>query len=534
MPDRIGNYIHYQYANYIKYGLGTAQHPEDSEDPGMIFQMQRKAIKQEALSIIARMNKERVRQEVESRLNFFRNKKKIQVDLGWSDKEIEDLESSLQEIIAEKIGISSSDINWDTLDFYGEGNLKKKSGSSLGLVGTKTDWIDFEAVKRRIDQLKKLMNATNEELSGYGIKDAEKLREQLKSLMELYNDTVNELGVGSSKMIERYDFQLGRTNFVQVAKLNENGFVDKLNKAWADAKGGIKSLIKGYLGEYYAAIVDGIARTKTIEEANNLLTDIRNDFDGVLKNLVGQQRSASILKASNFIITGDIGKGKINEQHFFLDEGFTNFNGGKARIRPVQDKVDLEITLDEPLGEGMSNIGHLSIKNYSLSHDLGLESGTGILKLIQDYPKFVNHYLNITAVPSDQKDIASRRNYITEANIVLKLTMALKALVGGIWKVKDGNISRSQTAEMFVVNGKDGYYHVYFVDDIIELILKDSGLIRIAGLENDKTWTTRWIGEMAYHDPNYSDAYRRINHLLAQLQGFKYKVELEKGFGNLI
>lgn len=522
--EKIGSYIHYGFANYIKYGIGTRERPEQGDfSPQKAFNLQRKIIKENALNMIGSMNKIKIKEEIETKLNFFKYKNGTLLNLGWSDKEIEDLEQRVHEIIAKKLDIEVNSIDWNTLSFKGE-DVKNILGKRLSELGTKSEWNDRSAIRNRLKLLVDLRNRIQKGLTE--VKNPQNLINQINELLKNYLSIVNSLSY-DQKTIKRGTFVKDKVQNVRMGKFG-NDFINQLNNIWTQCKGDISSYIKGEVNEMYAGIVSELIKRRSAQEANDFLKEIEKDFKNNVKGLVGSKSGAAVMLTSNFAITGKLSE-DANQGHFINNgEAFTNFNGGKAKLHYTKDKVDLEMELQEPIDGGVAN---LSLKNYNTitgSH-IGVHSGRNILSLVQDYSYFINNYLNITAIPKDQGR-GSSAALITTANIILKQTMALKGLSGGIWKhyAQSNEIKRNTQAPIFVINDSSGYYKVYFIDDIINLILSNGNLVNISGINDNTTWKTKWVGSRVYTDPNYNDAFGRINNLLAELRAQEIKISINK------
>lgn len=114
---------------------------------------------------------------------------------------------------------------------------------------------------------------------------------------------------------------------------------------------------------------------------------------------------------------------------------------------------------------------NLSIKNYDLSssshRSFKLLEGRNLLALVQDYDFFVNHFLNIVGTHSDSN---FPRTDITTMHQAMKITIFVKALIGGVYTDTNGG-SYSQAVDLFVVNDKStGGYKVYYISELLDKV----------------------------------------------------------------
>ena len=190
-----------------------------------------------------------------------------------------------------------------------------------------------------------------------------------------------------------------------------------------------------------------------------------------------------------------------------------------ARTSYTQDKVDIVLTLPEG---GVINASAKNINRYANS--IHILRGSSSLNFLQDYPVFANHYLNIV---STHEDGLSPSGYALDAaHDIMKLTIALHALTGGVWGMdKDKTkFSKSDSAEIFVINrsggGQKGNFKIYFMSDILNKVANNLDLIEIKGYKTGSYNNSRMPPEDA---PNIKSAYARIAALLAEL----HKQQLE-------
>ena len=148
------------------------------------------------------------------------------------------------------------------------------------------------------------------------------------------------------------------------------------------------------------------------------------------------------------------------------------------------------------------------------STDIHLLSGRSVLALVQEYENFVNHYLNISAEHDDSEPPGGLLN---AASVAMKLTVLLKALVGGVaGRTKNGQIGMSQQADLFIINDNSvGRFRVYLIDDILNAVQRNIDLLKTGVLDKTSKLSNSYVGSRS--DMNMGDARIRISNLLAQL-----------------
>ena len=520
MPDRIGNYIHFKYDNYIRYGIGTKQRPKQ-ENIQSVFNQQKAYIKQEALRLSHGEKFGPIKTEIENRLNGLRDRGKL-LDLGWTEAEINDIQKRIEQLISEKIDLKGSRIIWDTLDVVSIDNDFNNSVAGLSLLGEKSSINFISSVENRIEMLKSISASVTKELKMSNGFTGEKFLENMKLISDSEDKIIKE--VGSLWRNAQGQFTKVGAGIEEKRAIYNEDFIKAINENMKAARTQIQSYLKGVVGEMYAAVMAEFTAAKSKEEGLKLLEQMEKDFEKSFEKnkMVGKETGAAVLLSSQFAITG--GDKEKDNRHFINDgKAFTHFGYGDASLNWTQNKVDLIMSLDS-----IDKPVDISIKNYNLNHDITVHSGVNILSLTQDYPNFLNHYLNIASTrygPYNERKYSPDQGTIYKLNALLRQTMALKGLSGGIWKLgKGGQISKGNEATLLVVNDNSGRYVVYAISDLIWKILNNVELIKIDSIPDTKTWKNIWkTGEL-----NYSNAYSRINMLLASLRSYHYKIQINK------
>lgn len=524
MSSPIGNYVHYHYENYLKYGIGTRGSPNKNYSAASAYITQKKRIHKEARELNKNKDKESLRAEIENTLNFFRPGQKMPSG-EWTEEDLNQIESAIQAAVINRIN-GEVIVDWDTMtalnsDYLAqieltEGQNLRKNLSTGGMN-------NINSINKRIEILNRTLNETFAFVQN---KKANELRKELSEIEKQWEiiqksiDPENDIriqnrfrkyqGIESSKML------------INEALGGENGFAAQLNALWNSFKKRINAYASGEIGEYYAAIAVQAAKLKGQKITEDLKQEFINNINKMTEKelgLAGKQRSSVAMSVQN-VIGGNAG----NRPDHVINGLFTDFIGGQMRLTSTQDKVDLNIQL-----EGLDTPIAASVKNYSRIGEMGVHvhSGVSILSLTQEYTDFMNHYLNVSvrAIGSSQ-DYSSANAILPKMNETLKLTMALKAIAGGILKLGKGGFGPSQQAEVFILNDSSGYYSVYFVDDLLDQIMKNiNKYVKIDGIESDTTWKQIWVASQN-NKKDYGAAYSRILGVLNQLHRFKLSISL--------
>ena len=455
----IGNYIHYNYLNYLTHGLSV-----DGNSPidvSSIIAEQHAAITAQIRAQIGSGLSEGQIQELEYYLNFFRPKsgeslKNNDITQQEKDQVEQALTAAIERNLSKYLNDAGGITNWTTMNAYstkrgGKGQMTGTNNTELANDPNNNNGNRIGSIQERINNL---INTINNVYNG---PNKGELWAKINQLKLDWEAVLKELELDAVTDANRY---------VKGLRGSE-GISGRLNSLLNEFKSKTLSWIKGEMAEQYAVAAAQIAAewcsNKTTTTLNELLNQIfdfgGSSFGGNQK--VGNQLSAYGLNKDYFGVTG-----RSNSVDHFSAQGlFTNFSMGEAKLNYTQDKVDVKIQLD-----GINVNG--SVKNYNLfaSKEITLHTGRSILALIQEYGTFVNHYLNVTAMPTGGPSSISEGidRPIHDMNNLLMLTLATKALAGGIYGVvkSTGIAGFNETAQVFNVNGNDGLFKVYSISKI--------------------------------------------------------------------
>lgn len=529
--NKIGNYIHYRYSNYLKYGLGINKKLASSQTANQVFKAHEKQLKT-LLKQRTSKNKEKIKDKLEKQMNFFFNPKNSKKVI--EDTQADDLKKKVILIfkqIMENKGIDISKVNIDYDRLLAEGGqivtiddsgtkieLAKERKTRLGREGQKTT--TYSAVVRRVQELIALRNNLIESASltdndNKFITAVNNLETQYEKLINEFKQAITD-SQGNLSIVKQQGKKgvkiAGSMARVNITQGTEADFVKSVQALMDMTVQTTNTMITGYLGEYIPVISQQlfqIAATRGIKECLNFL-----DIDLITGKVLGDERSRKILR-KEFVINRKDSSHSIDAQ----------IGNVKIRSNYTQDKVDIVLDIDK------HNKINASVKNVNLhsGHNISLLSGTSLLNILQDYQLFTNHYLNITSTIGRSPDDKKPNNILLQrAHDLAKLTLVTHSFMGYVWGAdKNGNIDHTKKAEIFVVNDTSqtkGYFKVYFISDLLDKIWQNINLANVEDFNTIKEYKNEFLGEQ--QDKNIPAAFARIAKILTELHKMKLEVSV--------
>ena len=562
MGDRIGEYIHFKYDNYLTYGLGHASSATgrftgipNKPDISKIFEEQRKKIKDKAQKIIQSqtMNKAATKKEIEDIFNFFWPQPNQTTSFTQLANRFGITTDELRRQIIQTIkDVKFNKFNFDFTDNLGVENLQRKLPefkrmTQLASNGGSQQRIQWKAIDTKIGLLKQAIDKYSKD------EDLEQWRIDARSIIKEWEDFKKEVITITKKGKEKKNIELARIKFFEKDENGKN-FIDRLNEVILGVQSYSKSFLLGQIAELIPVAEGVCIKAKATITLDELLSDIGNAVNNSNnQNLsirqTGWDSSVALKRKKDYVVQGV--QGALQQLSFEGSENYLQYLGStKLSMLGTQDKVDVEITMQD--GRQINT----SIKNYNIPNntflDIHLLSGTDPAKYLSNYKLFLNHYLNIVpwrtfpsgfpreSIEKLQSFSAPYLNSIIDANKTLNFSLSLIAITGGILKSqKIDNILQAPTpqamAPFFVVNdnsGVTGHYKVYFVDDYIELLYSHyNELERFLKSSIKNTYRFQTIYETKHETP-YSNAYSRILQLLIKFESLKLDLSVPKSVLN--
>lgn len=502
MGSRIGDYIHYRYQNYLEHG--TTRKGDESFDIGEIANAHRAAM----LSFVNQRDsqkKKNIKSTLESELNFFYGNDFGNIaDLGYTKDEqleIQDMiiEGVQRAIAADHPNTDLSGVNWRNLKALRTSEVQPVVASKYGTFG-QNDYTWTKAIENRLHELATIVDRSHP--SGQVLSAADMQR--VSDLQTQYDGIRSEIEqeVRDKKLNPNAAYR----KFMIAGKESRKSFVSELNSLIGKARSAILSGVQGYLGEYVPVITQQVLHNYGRIQAEKLTREQLLAGLSAKGLVVGQDKSTRLLDSSKFMEGGT----NSDSDAFWIG----NIN---AKAQAKDDKIDM--WLEMPDGEKIAT----SAKNVNLrsGYNVGVLSGASYLKMLQDYPTFANHYINITAEHGKDGG-APFVDDVRKMHQAMKVMIAAYALAGGLYgqNSQTGEFGHGQKAEVFLVNdnsGVNGNFTVYFISDIIKNININTDLL--FGYDNPE-----WENVFIVSNSPYRAASRRCAMVLADIHAAKYKI----------
>lgn len=532
---KVGNYVHWRYQNYLNCGLSVDRESGEKTDPQKIFREHREELLSNS-KLQKTVNNAQVR-ELEQQINYFFDPTPGVLDFGYDEEQKRQIEAFLRRIVEQTIEkLKPNALKGNT---WNPNNLAtSKGGGSVTLEDGETEtWASirrgtnfskanttYYALDRRIKQIL----ATRDNL--------DRLRKEGKSssIDDAFIQRVNQLQTDYSKMIEEIQNTANtekaegkyidkktagiRSQKVAVGKYtSEKGSFTKDLQSIIDMTLQITDTdLKGILGEVVPVVSQWAWQTfqgKTYKEVDQLLQTL--NMEEVIdltseKAGWGQKKSIKISKSDSVIVNTNLDNWKEQVQ---VKIGPTTLN-----TMATQDKVDIKLDID-----GGKTV-NASVKNVNLNsgNNVSILKGANMVTYVQDYPIFANHFLNVAGNigRSDRAPTIDLR----AAHDAMKFTIALHALVGGLWAQNEsGNVFKTEMAELFIINDSSsgGHFKIYTMESLIKAIQKNLDYIK---LDFPMTFYNKWRGGQA-HD--MKAAFARVAGLLGDLRVQKLNASLD-------
>lgn len=526
---RIGEYIHYRYSNYRKHGLSIASgSPVTEQDIASILQEQHDELLK---SLNERKPKDpQLKADLERKLNFYFTRDEMLLDANATKEQAEELRKIIQDICetalqqSVKKGLNQTVRNYETLvasnttsllDLSSESDLREELSSLLQttLGGKRQEWTTESAIARRVQFILKLKEQANK----LGI---------TKTKGQAFINMVNDLDDNYKGLMEEYKNM--STLSKKHVSLNDNtmNFVKGIEAILEAARSETNTKVQGYLGEYIPVITQYVTAMVAKEGIDTCLSKLTNltDYADITKQLfdngliTGDNRSRKVLLKDKVAVGG--------KSKAFSQTVDAKIDGVDIKTNFTQDKVDIVVSMPD------NTAMNASVKNVNLfsGKNIHVHSGRSILEMMQDYPKFSNHYLNLTIHNPIMNSIS--KDIIQKAHDTLKLTVALHALTGKQWsETKEGNIVQTQQAELFIVNDQRGAadsFKVYYMADLLQSVDDNLSYLHIKDFDkvtnrHGLEYANKWADP---REPNRQSAYKRIHNLLAHFHSASLEVSI--------
>lgn len=507
--NRIGDYVHLKWSNYLAYGLQKPIYDKDNNQQNIGLTQAQRALQTHRENLKKQIqesggDKETIRSTLESQLNYFYNLKDDNyVQLGLDDNEAQEVAKKIQQVF-EKV-IKNNDKLGSAVVDYTDLSAYKSPIEDAALQSKINKYKDLNQKQTTYDALSRRIQDLIEYRKQIPVGQGKDIKKSITNLETKWKSIKND--------IDKEDNEISGKHILTTGLGGKKGFIAKVNSVIKQAKVKNDKQLLGITGEYMAAIIPFVLNGRINKTVDDIVKEFTDDLD---KHIVGEQRSYKVLDPKNFI-------GKATMAEFF--------DGTELTTSYTQDKVDIVLQYEQ------KNIP-ASVKNINMYADIHILQGTSILKYCQFNHEFTNHFLNLTSQHEDMTDASGTiATEIQEARNLMKITIGLKALSGGLLQSTSlANASNNvytygDKAELFIVNEHGGptggQFKVYFVEDIMKDIINNYQFIKIKDYdENPPVWTNKRIGDDDIK--SYKSANIRIAKILQQLHQYQLEVSISK------
>lgn len=529
---KVGSYIHYNYHNYLKYGIGVRDGSPPESSDSLISTHKR------ALEAVLRqrswVNKANIKNTLEYQLNFFFAPGSYSIDVGFNSEDANRIQKLVIDIVnqaASSLNLKSASINWNNLSATDgnvnlDGDIRNFKNMRKGM-NSKNNRTTYESIVRRMEGLIQRRNELVNSMNEADIAFVDKVNQIEKEFGDLYQDILikaQEAGYGYQRGLG-FETYKGKTNQLKgLFTMNDKqqNFVAMIKEALDMTKQTTDTGIQGTLGEYIPAVSQYVLEQLGKKTLDELLSEFESNdgrsqiIDVVKGKAIGNEKSTHIAYNKNVVTSNTTQSGSLIQ---------AQIGDVPLRVNATQDKVD--VVLDLPGGKTIN----ASMKNVNLNNgSIGILKGSSSLNLLQDYPDFANYYLNVSANEGRENWAVAPQSELQKAHEAAKLTIGLHALAGGVWGIQsDGSVSRSKTAEILVVNNvgsSRGYFKVYFISDILKRVEEQTELLKIEGWDNPRIYNNAWVGGQTGSNKTFKSAWDRTMKVLAQLHTEKINVSI--------
>lgn len=539
----IGDYIPYYWHHFAHWGLQPSKGQTFSngyragvKNAATVFKDQYNLMEKGLRQTSSELNLSNAAKKIETLLNNFyaylNGQPLTQIEMAgdFTANEYELVKQAIEQMITEKY--PGAQIDWSTLKVLENGEDSSAIISALDQQTQKTLSKFSEIGQRQHTQKGAIFN-------------------RLKVLNDIYENIAKDLAANNVQEAKDFEAKLNQLNkeWISIKNNAQNfkqdrfgktllktsqhqDFITQLQDLISSLKVGVVTQIAGDLAETVVAAISALATKKAVEVTDELVTDFINDIS---KYIVGDQRSSKQLQTDLFAVKlqGKIEAGKKVKKKPKSEDGKSQkipTPWGYVNTNYTQDKVDVNFVFEEKNKSQFTiptSVKNINKKSHSA---ISLQSGYSILSQIQEYQKFTSNYIAVKA----QYDIEPKHrsdNLINMADNALKMTLAVRALQGGMQGIKKGETSFSKTdvAEILIVNDSSTrHFKVYSITDILNQM--SAGVLKTGAALN-----VHYDGDLELKNEYSSQgAWDRISNLVWAMQDINYNISLPGGVLNKI
>lgn len=545
---KVGEYIHYKYSDYLKYGLNSSGKEKNFNPIDALNTQRNRILHDKFLNQTVSKGKKK---QIEEQINFFfslENNKHAFLDTSYAQimPQIQEFAEKLAYQTAQSL--TAVDLSKYIIDYTSGKVITSESQGSItfkdkevqqrfsnllnssNLLTTKNgrskEYATVWQINERIKALLDLRNHAQEWMETSDV-NGQKFLDQLNKIMIDYEEVVKDIEKAAeiearedSKIAKYKGIGYDLRGIYSEKRIYAN---DSKIKSFAEALQGLLDKTKQVSAVYAQGVLGEVIPIVSQYLWQNFQSATAKDISTFIKdNLTNQEINIDLINTLKSQIVGKQRSKKVGLTDYILAPKSKNeikqvqLGKMKLKVSATQDKVDIILDLNQPSGGVMS----ASVKAVGMRKNINILSGHDLLKYIQDYPEFVNHYLNITArigvIEGGEPGYSTYR----KAHNTMLLTIAMRALSGGVMALdNNGQSFRSAQTPYIIVNNVNTSakgYKIYYISELLQKIKSNIDLFNLEGYEEVKLWENRWVGDINEH--SRTNALRRITQILSQLQ----------------
>lgn len=500
---QLGNYIHWRYENYLRYGLSMNNngggYTEKAISGAVLLQRMKKATYRNVPGISAAEVA-----SLEQQLSYFygtpHNNRTI------TAQERNNIVAALTQYIRQQVGgLANFTIDPNTLQV----SFPRVQGQR-----------NYAPLSRSFTSIDGILNRIQELIARYNIlrqssdRNHRNMATQIRDFLDNYRNSnfeqqlqdlsqnPTQLAFGQMPMVSLNDAP-GQNYWNGIISSN---FIDDLNDLIEHSYIVDARYVTGLVAEYMSVIMPNLCGQQISTNTRNL---IRQFSTSISQGHVGEQRSVKVILPERVFGAREVEMGSYTQSF-----GRNAQHRTTARVSNTQDKVDVVLTLGQ-------NRYRASVKNYPVtSRHIRILTGSSLLKYLQMYPALGTHYLNITANGADRPEPRAPLVDVQAAHQAMLVALGTHALAGGIYggrRNESGelDIQRIGTAEVLIMHWRDvanqrASFRVYPIQQILHNI---ENYIDVEEFRHGpQIWNNRYI-----QSANSKDAYARCIQILSDL-----------------
>lgn len=495
--DRIGEYIHSKYENYLSFGLAHSSRQKAVQKNDLTSFLD--AARNHAKAALSSAKDAQFISSLEQQIAYIMRPDKTNGIGNYEDLRRAVI-AHMQQFVS---SLNENDIDWNTLSLKPSATKKLQNISKSELTAVLGD----EALSASTLRSSTLGKSGQTYTASFW-RQVKNLNAAIKILSTKISNQpkINDLTKALSS-ISQQAIALGWSK--SGLQVSNEGLTAQLRTLARDViKSASLAQFEGELGEAIVA-----------EASNSINGVIKDGYEDIVGKVVGSLPGKNIYVEKSFMKGLDVGS-IIGAQGF---KRGVNSTGDIiwSTSSNVKGKIDVMIEVDEK--EINANV-----KNYRLDstnpYNIKMVSGTNMLYLFQNQARFLNHYLNQTASTTPL-------GITMQANQIMKQMLLLSSFTGGGART---DITSGKNANVFVINNKStGTVKVVPIYKLFNMIVNANN--RLNGIDinlpDGKQWNNTYVRANDYSPSAISAAAKqRITTLLQAVRNYKINVSINSSY----